>query len=149
MFHFVCVCFCLCRLGKGWLTFSASVLLTFPSEMLSYLRLADRTLSAKRSNTEQMTRLKSQTDLCLRAESTGVAACLCELSLRGSVDEMALSLLLLCFRCTQRLGRFDEDWSRSRCIAWTLGGSRGLIALGDTLRRGVFVGALHLRPNFT
>lgn len=59
--------------------------------MLSYLRPADRTLTAKRSNIEQMTRLRSQTDLCLLAEWQGV--CVNSVS-RGS-DEMALTRVAL------------------------------------------------------
>lgn len=47
------------------------------------------------------------------------------------------SHVLLYFLCTQRLKRFDEDSSCSfLCVAWTQGGSTGLLTLLQSLRRG-------------
>lgn len=104
LFCFLCVCVCVCAVGVrgGWpsLRLPKTVLLTFPSEMLSYLRPADRMLTAKRSNIEQMSRLRSQTDLCLLAEWQVV----CVNFVSCGSDEMALTrVALFFFAC--------KDWS--------------------------------------
>lgn len=71
--------------GIGRLTFSTfarTILLTFLFEMLPYLRLGDKMLTDKGQTLNQMSCLRSQTDLSLLVDSSGVAellseACLC------------------------------------------------------------------------
>lgn len=59
-------------------TFAWTILLTFLFEMLSYLRLGDKMLTDKGQTLNQMTSLRSQADLILLVDGSGVAELLCE-----------------------------------------------------------------------